>query len=100
MASWIHASDDSKPAAAGRRGRWQKVPLFVWASAAFVLMVVIASIAAPLVSPYDPVQQSLRERLRGPTWFPEAGRHRHLLGTDQLGRDVLSRIIYGSRVSL
>jgi len=100
MASWIHASADSKPKAAGRRGPWRKVPLFVWASAAFVLVVVIASIAAPLVSPYDPIQQALRERLKGPTWFPEAGRHRHLLGTDQLGRDVLSRIIYGSRVSL
>ncbi|HSB79461.1 MAG TPA: ABC transporter permease [Candidatus Methylomirabilis sp.] len=100
MASSIHASVDSKPVAADQRGRWQKVPLFVWASAAFVLVVVIAAIAAPQVSPYDPVQQSLRERLRAPTWFPEGGLRRHLLGTDQLGRDVLSRIIYGSRVSL
>ncbi len=65
-----------------------------------MLVVVLAAIAAPLVSPYDPIQQSLRERLKGPTWFPEEGRQRHLLGTDQLGRDILSRIIYGSRVSL
>jgi peptide/nickel transport system permease protein len=76
------------------------VPLFVWASTAFMLVVVLAAISAPLVSPYDPIQQSLRERLKGPTWFPEEGRQRHLLGTDQLGRDILSRIIYGSRVSL
>jgi len=62
--------------------------------------VVLAAIFAPLVSPYDPVQQSLRERLKGPTWFPNAGQRRHFLGTDQLGRDILSRIIYGSRVSL
>ena len=100
MASSIHASVDSKPKAAGGRSRRRKVPLFVWVSTAFVLVVVIAAIAAPLVSPYDPIQQSLRERLKGPTWLPETGRHRHLLGTDQLGRDVLSRIIYGSRISL
>jgi peptide/nickel transport system permease protein len=76
------------------------VPLFVWLSAAFMLVVVISAIAAPGISPYDPVKQSLRERLKGPTWFPEEGRGRHWLGTDQLGRDVLSRIIFGSRVSL
>lgn len=85
---------------APRRAGWRKVPLFVWASTAFMLVVVLAAISAPLVSPYDPIQQSLRERLKGPTWFPEEGRQRHLLGTDQLGRDILSRIIYGSRVSL
>ncbi|OGB92155.1 MAG: peptide ABC transporter permease [candidate division NC10 bacterium RBG_16_65_8] len=60
----------------------------------------LAAICAPLVAPYDPTQQSLRERLKAPMMFPEAGRQRHLLGTDQLGRDILSRIIYGSRVSL
>jgi peptide/nickel transport system permease protein len=76
------------------------VPLFVWLSAAFMVVVVLAAICAPLVAPYDPTQQSLRDRLKGPSWFPEAGRQRHLLGTDQLGRDILSRIIFGSRVSL
>jgi peptide/nickel transport system permease protein len=79
---------------------WRKAPLYVWVSAAFMLVVVLAAIAAPLVSPYDPIKQSLRDRLKGPTLFVEEGRQRHLLGTDQIGRDVLSRIIYGSRVSL
>jgi peptide/nickel transport system permease protein len=65
-----------------------------------MVVVVLAAIWAPLVAPYDPTQQSLRERLKAPTMFPEVGRQRHLLGTDQLGRDILSRIIYGSRVSL
>jgi peptide/nickel transport system permease protein len=65
-----------------------------------MVVVVLAAVCAPLVAPYDPTQQSLRERLKGPTWVPEAGRQWHLLGTDQLGRDILSRIIYGSRVSL
>jgi peptide/nickel transport system permease protein len=63
-------------------------------------VVILMAVCAPLVSPYDPIQQSLRDRLTSPTWFPDAGRHRHLLGTDQLGRDILSRIIHGSRVSL
>jgi peptide/nickel transport system permease protein len=102
MASLIRASDGGKDDRAGepRRERWRKVPLFVWASAAFMSVVILMAVCAPLVSPYDPIQQSLRERLKSPTWFPEAGRHRHLLGTDQLGRDILSRIIHGSRVSL
>lgn len=90
----------SPPAAIPARRHRRKVPLFVWLSAAFMLVVVFSALAAPAISPYDPVKQSLRERLRGPTWFPEEGRGRHWLGTDQLGRDVLSRIIFGSRVSL
>ena len=103
MASSTRASGDNAqdtPATGSRRAGWRKVPLFVWASAAFVVVVVLAAIFAPLVAPYDPVQQSLRDRLKSPTWFPEAGQRRHLLGTDQLGRDTLSRIIYGSRISL
>ncbi len=102
MASLIPVSDGNKDDRAGesRRERWRKVPFFVWASAAFMSVVILMAVSAPLVSPYDPIQQSLRERLKSPTWFPEAGRHRHLLGTDQLGRDILSRIIHGSRVSL
>ncbi len=102
MASSILASDAEAPATekAGPSRRRRKVPLFVWTSAGFLLVVVLAAVFAPLVSPFDPVQQSLRERLKAPTWFPGAGLHRHLLGTDQLGRDILSRIIYGSRISL
>ncbi|HWU40646.1 MAG TPA: ABC transporter permease [Candidatus Acidoferrum sp.] len=102
MASWIRASDahDANPSKGERRPPARRVPLHVWASAAFMLLIVLAALLAPAVSPYDPIQQSLRERLRGPTWFPEEGRKRHLLGTDHLGRDILSRIVYGSRVSL
>ena len=108
MASWIRESaansQDALPPGLERRvsaGLWpRKVPLYVWASAAFMLVIILAAVLAPAVSPYDPIQQSLRERLRGPTWFPEEGRKRHLLGTDHLGRDILSRIVYGARVSL
>jgi peptide/nickel transport system permease protein len=100
MAFSIRASAGSEQEAGEAGVRRRKVPLFVWASAAFLLIVVLAAAAAPLVSPYDPIQQSLRERLKAPTLFPEEGRQRHLLGTDQLGRDILSRVIYGSRISL
>ncbi|HSB69321.1 MAG TPA: ABC transporter permease [Candidatus Methylomirabilis sp.] len=100
MGSWTPESGGPKPPGDARRPGRRKVPLFVWASAAFLAAVVLVAIAAPLVSPYDPIRQSLRERLKGPSLFPEAGRQRHLLGTDQLGRDVLSRIIHGSRISL
>src|SRR5262249_9637597 len=54
---------------------------------------VIVALAAPLVAPYDPNFQDTSRRLEAPS------RH-HLLGLDDLGRDVLSRIIYGARVSL
>jgi peptide/nickel transport system permease protein len=100
MGSWTRESEGPKPHGDAHRPGGRKVPLFVWASAAFLTAVILVAIAAPLVSPYDPIRQSLRERLKGPSLFPEAGRPRHLLGTDQLGRDVLSRIIHGSRISL
>lgn len=60
---------------------------------AVVLLLIIVSILAPVVAPYDPYKQSLREALQAPS-------RAHLLGTDSLGRDVLSRIIYGTRTSL
>ena len=61
-------------------------------------LLVIMAIFAPLLSPYDPLQTSLSARLQPPAFA--GGTTAHLLGTDKLGRDVLSRIIYGPRVSL
>jgi peptide/nickel transport system permease protein len=55
--------------------------------------------AAPLLAPHPPAAQDLRARLVPPAW-EEGGSRKHLLGTDHLGRDVLSRVIYGARVSL
>jgi len=60
---------------------------------------VLIAILAPLISPADPEEQSLRNRFRPPVW-DERGSWQHPLGTDRLGRDMLSRIFYGSRVSL
>ena len=57
------------------------------------------AVAAPLLAPHDPTVQDLRARLKPPAWSTK-GSWNHILGTDHLGRDVLSRVIYGSRVSL
>ena len=63
-----------------------------------LVVMVLAAIFAPQVAPYDPLQTSLTDRLKPPAFA--GGTQAHLLGTDKLGRDVLSRIICGARVSL
>jgi len=65
----------------------------------FLFIVVLTAIFAPHIAPHDPTAQDVTKRLRPPAWTAR-GLPDHLLGTDQLGRDVLSRIIYGGRVSL
>jgi peptide/nickel transport system permease protein len=64
-----------------------------------ITIFVLIAILAPLISPADPEEQSLRNRFRPPAW-DERGSWQHPLGTDRLGRDMLSRIFYGARVSL
>lgn len=66
---------------------------------AIVLVNVAIALLAPVVSPHDPLDQDITQRLLPPVWL-DGGTSAHLLGTDQLGRDILSRIVYGSRVSL
>lgn len=64
-----------------------------------IVLLILMAIFAPLVAPYDPAVQSVSTRLKPPFWV-EGGSMAHLLGTDQLGRDVLSRVIFGARASL
>jgi peptide/nickel transport system permease protein/dipeptide transport system permease protein len=64
-----------------------------------IALFVVTALVAPLISPHDPVDASLYDQLKPPIWS-EAGRSENLLGTDDLGRDILSRLIYGARVSL
>jgi peptide/nickel transport system permease protein len=64
-----------------------------------IFALLVMAFAAPLLAPYDPSAQDIRARLTPPAWN-EKGSLNHILGTDHLGRDVLSRVIYGSRVSL
>ncbi|WP_440274551.1 ABC transporter permease [Ferdinandcohnia sp. SAFN-114] len=65
----------------------------------FLLVVIIIAILAPLLVPMDPTAQDISRRLLPPGSTNAEGA-KHWLGTDQLGRDVLSRIIYGSRISI
>lgn len=67
--------------------------------AGLLIVIVLSAIAAPLISPHDPAKQNVREKLAPPAW-QSGGSWDHPLGTDQLGRDMLSRILYGGRVSL
>ena len=89
----------SSPAPAPVRAkRWRRLRRLARArlapfGAAVMLLAVLAALAAPLLAPYDPLAQNLGNALARP------GRA-HLLGTDNVGRDVLSRVIWGTRVSL
>lgn len=64
-----------------------------------VLLVISCAIFAPLIAPYEPTKINTDMLLAAPAWL-DGGSMAHLLGTDHLGRDILSRIIYGSRISL
>jgi ABC-type dipeptide/oligopeptide/nickel transport system permease subunit len=64
-----------------------------------ILLYVLAAILAPYVTVHDPTRGNLRLRLEPPAWYPE-GSWEYPLGTDAQGRDILTRIIYGARVSL
>ena len=64
-----------------------------------LLAVSLGAVFAPSVSPFNPVEVRLTERLAAPLSWSQDGRA-HLLGTDHLGRDVLSRIAFGARTSL
>jgi peptide/nickel transport system permease protein len=66
---------------------------------AILAAIVLSAVFAPIVAPHDPQLNNLRGRFL-PPFFDSGGSTEHLLGTDELGRDVLSRLIYGARVSL
>ena len=67
--------------------------------AAILATIILMGLFAPLLTPHDPYEQELSQRLINPIWH-EDGTWTHPLGTDALGRDYLTRLIYGSRVSL
>lgn len=67
--------------------------------AAILLLVIAAALLAPLLAPHDPYDQNLLARTVPPFWM-EGGSWEHPLGTDPLGRDYLSRLLYGARVSV
>jgi peptide/nickel transport system permease protein len=88
-------------ASMARQATWRRLLRLRWGlGAAGVLLLIIASAAlAPLIAPHDPLALDIRHRLSPPAWM-DRGTAEHLLGTDQVGRDLLARMIYGGRVSL
>ena len=88
-------SDDTLRAAVPIRTRriMAHVGIAPMIAAIVLTLIVLAALFAPVIAPYDPIQQAPAMRLKDST--PE-----HLLGTDAYGRDLLSRVIYGARVSL
>jgi peptide/nickel transport system permease protein len=84
-----------------RSRAWRKLTRspFALAGALILLIVIAAALAAPWVAPHDPSQQSLFRRFTPPLWAA-GGSAAYPLGTDQVGRDILSRIIHGARISL
>jgi len=77
---------------------WRRSPLTA-VGAAIVGLVIVAAVAAPLLAVTDPIEQDLSVALKPPFWL-EDGSLSHPLGTDHLGRDVYSRLVYGAQISL
>ena len=86
--------DGSDPRPTKKKGAWRLV-----VPATLLGLIVAAACFAPLIAPYDPYAQDLAARLMPPIW-EDGGSISHLLGTDDLGRDILTRIMYGAQVSL
>jgi len=87
---------------------WKRVKQFVkelircrtaFLGAIIVLSFILVAIFAPFIAPHDPLKAGIVNRLRPPFWM-ERGSITNLLGADEIGRDILSRIIYGARVSI
>ena len=70
-----------------------------WIPMVIISVMVIMAVFAPLLAPYSPIDQTLRDKLLPPFWL-DGGSARYILGTDAFGRDILSRLIHGARVSL
>lgn len=84
------------PRASLRNARRMVVPIL---SGAIVVVAVVGAIGAPWIAQHNPNEGFLEERLSSPTW-EFRGEESHLFGTDQLGRDVFARLLYGSRITL
>lgn len=79
-----------------RRSAGRRVP---WIPIVIIAVMVSMALFAPLLAPYSPIDQTLRDKLIPPFWV-DGGSLQYILGTDAFGRDILSRLIYGARVSL
>jgi peptide/nickel transport system permease protein len=87
---------DATAPAATPGGDFGRLP---WTAFAIIVVLVVVAVFAPFIAPHSATEQSLPDKLRPPAW-QDGGSSKHLLGTDLLGRDLLSRLVYGARVSL
>ncbi|MGX1497857.1 dipeptide transport system permease protein [Labrenzia sp. MBR-25] len=82
------------------RGNIRRLPgIRLWLSGGWLTVLVLAAVFAPMISPHDPLAQDLFAG-RLPPFFEQGADPAYLLGTDSLGRDVLSRMLYGARLAL
>ena len=79
-----------------RRGSRRRAP---WIPICIIAVMLSMALFAPVLAPYSPIDQTLRDKLIPPFWV-DGGSLKYILGTDAFGRDMLSRLIYGARVSL
>src|SRR5688572_31429679 len=70
-----------------------------WLCVLVIAAIFFMAIFAPLLAPYSPIDQTLRDKLL-PPFLMEGGSTKYILGTDAFGRDILSRLVYGARISL
>lgn len=94
----VMATVDAKPIVTRILPRWRQHTGFMLGFSVLVVFAVMA-ILAPLLAPHDPYAQSLMSRMQPPVWM-DGGSWEHPFGSDQVGRDYLSRIFYGARISL
>lgn len=99
-------SETSTPASMSRASRprrgarlWRELRSLPLVPMICIAALLVMAIGAPWLTPYPPTEQSLLDRLKPPFWI-DGGELAHPLGTDLFGRDVLSRVLYGARVSL
>ena len=101
------ASADLLPPPRARRGdrwraAWRSMVLGRWPLLALIILVLVSAMAlfGPLIAPHDPNRQNIMTRLEAPMQADSNGEVKFVLGSDGLGRDVLSRLLYGARISL
>ncbi len=98
LRAWLEAPQAASPAQARAQALWRGWRALAANQAAFagllvLLTLVAAALLAPLIAPYDPYAQDLGRRLAPPSWT-------HWFGADDLGRDILSRVLHGARITL
>jgi peptide/nickel transport system permease protein len=92
---------EAAPPAKEEHAAMRRLGRLRWGLAAggVLLLIVASAVFAPWIAPHDPLAVNIRHRLAVPAWM-EGGTTAHPLGTDQIGRDLLSRMIFGGRVSI